>query len=201
MGGQLWHYFVPHDNDVAAALLKLRRDVFARGDYVSGDGMTPAERRDLLDEVRPELDPWLEKTRELSASLPPELADLYVGAAEQFKSEVLKGEDGGDDEEEKPQTIDELLEMRAESGTSSILDITHISDEPEFGALCPMPPEHVRQLFGTNQPTRQMVESKIGLPELADDDEVIMEGWQGYYFTVYRDGRPHELFFVGSSGD
>ena len=64
-----------------------------------------------------------------------------------------------------------------------------------------MPVERIREIFGTDKPTRPMVEGKIGYPELADDDPVIMEGWQGYYFTVYRDGKPDEIFFVGSSGD
>lgn len=201
MGGSLWHYFVPHDDDVSAALQQLRRDVFARGDYESDTKMTPEERKALFDDVRPELDPWVQKTKELSTGLPPDLADLYVGAAEHIRSELMKDDVDLGEDEKKPETIEELLEMRAESGTSSILNITHVSDEPEFCAVSPMPVERVREIFGTDKPTRKMVESKVGCPELADDDPVIMEGWQGYYFTVYRDGRPHEIFFVGSSGD
>ncbi|MGN6556357.1 MAG: hypothetical protein ACTHLW_21810 [Verrucomicrobiota bacterium] len=201
MGGRLWHYFVPHDNDVSAALQRLRRDVFARGDYETDAEMTPNERKALLDDMRPELDPWVQKTQELSAGLPPGLADLYAGAAEQFRDELMKDDVDLGETEKTPETIEELLEMRAESGTSSILDMTHVSEEPEFGAVCPMPVERVREIFGTDKPTRKMVESKVGYPELADDDPVIMEGWQGCYFTVYRDGKPHEIFFVGSSGD
>ena len=156
MGGRLWHYFVPHEDDVAAALDRLRAEEFRQGRY---------ER----------FIPSAEDIEEL-----PELAE---------------------EDSQKPDTIEELLSETAESGTSSILDITHISDEPEFGAISPMPAERIREIFGTDKPTRKMVESKIGYPELADDDPVIMEGWQGYFFTVYLDGKPHELFFVGSSGD
>jgi hypothetical protein len=201
MGGQLWNYFAPHDDDVSAALQRLRKDVFARGDYYKHEPMTPEERRTELNEARSELGPWLEETKKIAKGLPPELAHQVMGEVEKFRHEIMKEDAFSDEPEEKPETIDELLEMRAESGTWSILDITHISEEPEFGAVSPMPAERIEEIFATDKPTRKMVEGKIGYPELADDDPVIMEGWQGYYFTVYRDGRPHELFFVGSSGD
>jgi hypothetical protein len=201
MGGQLWNYFAPHDDDVNAALQRLRKDVFARGDYHKYEPLTPEERRTELDEARSELDPWLEQVKEIAKGEPPDLAAVYVSAAEKFRDDLMKEDALSDEPEEKPDTIAELLEMRAEGGTWSILDITHISEEPEFGAVSPMPVERIEEIFGTDKPTRKMVEDKIGYPELADDDPVIMEGWQGYYFTVYRDGQPHELFFVGSSGD
>src|SRR5579862_6736389 len=128
MGGQLWHYFVPHNNDVNAALQRLRKDFFARGDYHKNEAMTPEERQTELDEVRSELGPWLDQTREISKGLPPGLAHVYAGAAEKFRDEMMKEDALSDEPEEKPDTIEELLEMRAESGTWSILDITHISE-------------------------------------------------------------------------
>jgi hypothetical protein len=100
----------------------------------------------------------------------------------------------------KPQTIDDLLEGQGESGTHSILDIQGVSPEPEFGAVCPMPVERLQELFGTDKPTRKMVEEKLGDEELIEDP-LVSERWQGVYFTVYRDGRPNELYFIGTSGD
>jgi hypothetical protein len=101
----------------------------------------------------------------------------------------------------EPESIEELLEQEAENGTNSILDITHVSEEPEFSAVSPMPPERIYEIFGTEKPTREMVEGKRGYPELTDENPLANEGWRGAYFTVYRDGKPDEIYFVGSSGD
>ena len=76
-----------------------------------------------------------------------------------------------------------------------------MSEEPEFAAVTPMSPERIREIFGTDQPTRQMVERKRGYPELTEDNPLANEGWQGAFFTVYADGEPLEIYFVGSSGD
>ena len=99
-----------------------------------------------------------------------------------------------------PRTIDDLCEERGESGTHSILDIQGVSPEPEFGAVCPMPVVRLQELFDTDQPTRKMLEEKQGDEELIEDP-VVSERWQGIYFTVYRDGRPNEIYFIGTSGD
>jgi hypothetical protein len=149
MGGCFWDYFVPYEDDVSAALRKLREEVFRTKQYVSSNSL----------------------------------------------------EDDSELDDEAPGTIEELLEQESESGTNSILDITHVSAEPEFAAVSPMPPEMLRQIFGSEQPTHEMVEAKRGLPELSDDNPLAYEGWQGAYFTVYRNGTPDEIYFVGSSGD
>jgi len=149
MGGCFWDYFVPYEDDVSAALGKLREDVFRKKEYVSS-------------------------------------------------SDIEGDSDLGD---ETPATIEELLQRESESGTNSILDITHVSGEPEFAAVSPMPPEMLREIFGSDKPTREMVEAKRGEPELTDDNPLACEGWQGTYFTVYRGGTADEIYFVGSSGD
>jgi len=100
----------------------------------------------------------------------------------------------------KPTTIDELLEEQGESGTHSILDIHRVSDELDFGAVSPMPSNELEALFGTDKPTRKMVEDKLGDNDLVEHP-LVSERWQGVYFTVYRDGRPDQLFFIGTSGD
>src|SRR6202021_1463656 len=53
MGASGWKYVVPYQEDLAAALDALRRQVFADGDYVSpvGEGYPePASLEDLLSE-------------------------------------------------------------------------------------------------------------------------------------------------------
>jgi hypothetical protein len=79
-------------------------------------------------------------------------------------------------------------------GTRSILDLDHVSDEPEFSAVAPLPPDELEQLFGTVQPTREMIET-------SDDLFENIERGQGVYITVFKEGRPNELFFAGYSCD
>ena len=99
-----------------------------------------------------------------------------------------------------PRTIEELVEQREESGTHSILDIDHISDTLEFGALIALTEEQLTELFQTTQPTRAMVEEwERRTPTLAETQ--LHYRWQGVYFTLYKDGLPDELYFMGDSGD
>ncbi len=128
----------------------------------------------------------------------------YQHMTYEFSAAAIASEPELADEESvtPPGSIEELLEQEAESGTNSILDITHISAKPEFASLCPMPVEQIRQIFGTEKPTRAMVEAKRSASyDLMDENSLINEGWMGAYFTVYKDESPHELYFVGSSGD
>jgi hypothetical protein len=125
----------------------------------------------------------------------------------QYTRSVLSAEDiaeepelAQEDPNREPETIDKLLEQEAEDGTNSILDITHLSDQPEFAAATPVSRESLREIFGTDQPTHEMVESKRGYPELLHHS-LVVEKWQGAYFTVYRDDKPDEIFFFGCSGD
>jgi len=69
-----------------------------------------------------------------------------------------------------------------------------VADEPDFNAVSPLPPEDLMELFGTDKPTREMIE---GNDELF---EALGRG-QGVYVVVYKDGRPSEIFFAGYSFD
>jgi hypothetical protein len=91
-------------------------------------------------------------------------------------------------------SIEEAMEDADADGTRSILDLDHISDEPDFCAACRLPDAVLEDLYGTAQPTRQMIEQNMGFLE-------DIERGQGVYIVVYRDGKPHELFFAGYSFD
>jgi hypothetical protein len=113
-------------------------------------------------------------------------------------------EDEGDEEEgegqgfppgHRPETIDELLEMVAEDGTHSILDIQRTGTAADFGVATPMSAEQLAEFFGTDRPTREQVE--VAWFEAAEE----LERWQALYTIVYRNGEPHEYAFVGCSGD
>jgi hypothetical protein len=91
-------------------------------------------------------------------------------------------------------SIRHALKAADAEGTRSILDLDHVSDEPEFCAVAPLPQEELERLFGTVQPTREMIEA-------SDDLFENIESGQGVYVTVFKDGRPDELFFAGYSFD
>jgi hypothetical protein len=91
-------------------------------------------------------------------------------------------------------SIEEALEDAAEDGTRSILDLDHIADEPDFGAVAPLDDEQLLDYFGTTTPTRETVERN---DDFFDD----IERGQGVYVVLYKDGAPHELFFAGYSFD
>lgn len=95
----------------------------------------------------------------------------------------------------EPESIDEAQENMDADGTASILDMERVSDEPDFGSVAPFPREELLRLFGTDQPTRQMI-----LAHMMDVYEDIDRG-QGIYIIAHKDGQPSEIFFGGYSYD
>lgn len=91
-------------------------------------------------------------------------------------------------------SIEEAVEEADADGTRSILDMERVSDEPDFNAVAPLPPEELLRLFGTERPTRREVEE---CEELFD----LPERGQGVYVVVYDGERPTEIFFAGYSFD
>jgi len=80
------------------------------------------------------------------------------------------------------------------TGTRSILDMKLISDTPGSGMLSPVPRDELRRLFGTEQPTREMVEQSEELIERIDRG-------QGIYVITYQQGKPDGIYFGGYSYD
>lgn len=91
-------------------------------------------------------------------------------------------------------SIEEAMEDAAEDGTRSILDLMTVGDEPDFCVAARLPDEELLHLYGTTQPTRQMIDANLPF-----SDE--MERGQGVYIVVYKDGKPDEVFFGGYSFD
>jgi hypothetical protein len=198
MGATTWDYFTPYDADAGAALQRLREQVFREGSYERVT-LSPEE----LESVKPKpvvVDPAVPLEQQMRRQ-EGETFFQWVARIQQM-SEIISGKTPKPepDYSKKPETIDELLEEQGESGTHSVLDIRQVADEPEFGAVSPMPPEELVKLFGTDKPTRKMVEDKAGDYDLVEHP-LVSERWQGVYFTVYRDGKPNEFYFIGTSGD
>ncbi len=91
-------------------------------------------------------------------------------------------------------SIDEAMEDAAEDGTRSILDLMRVADDPDYFAVAPLPADVLQGLYGTAEPTREMVEDNMDFLE-----EV--ERGQGVYTLLYKEGRPEEIFFAGYSFD
>lgn len=166
MGASGWYYFAPYQENIQNALIQVRQQVFASGDYYHP----------------------LSWYRMYVNS--PEFTYLsssdQVEARQQLHVLEIRG---------LPRTIEALVDENAESGTHSILDIDHISDETEFNAAAPLPPEILIELFGTIQPSRSMVETQL------DELQGIRFRWCGTYIVIYDNGQPSEICFVGYSGD
>ena len=91
-------------------------------------------------------------------------------------------------------TIEEALEDADADGTRSILDMMRVSDSPDYFAVAPLPEEDLVAHFGTDKPTREMIEKA---DELFDQ----LERGQGVYIVIYKDNQPSEIFFAGYSFD
>jgi hypothetical protein len=91
-------------------------------------------------------------------------------------------------------SIEEAMEDADADGTRSILDMERVADSPDYGAVAPLPMDDLRDLFGTDRPTHEMV---------ADSDDLfeLLERGQGVYIIVYDNERPTEIFFAGYSFD
>jgi hypothetical protein len=96
--------------------------------------------------------------------------------------------------EMQPESMEDALEVAGADGTRSILDMMGVSDTPEFFAVTPVPPAQLLTYFGTEKPTRVMVERNH------DYFEDIERG-HGICLVVYKDDQPHELYFAGYSFD
>ena len=91
-------------------------------------------------------------------------------------------------------SIADALDASESEGTRSILDISQIADTPDFCVAAPFTEEELDSLFGTAQPTRAQA---LGSKALLD----MIERGHCRYLTLFENGSPAELFFVGYSFD
>jgi hypothetical protein len=172
VGASGWHYQVPYEPDIGAALERLRQQVFASGDY--------ARPLELVGDF----------TREAMAADLREMAELSGEPMEEASVARLAAGDA-------PGSIDEALSWAMESGTHSILDISGgVADEVGFGVMTPLSTRGYASVFGTDHPTDDAVAE--ALDRL---DGLIEERWQGLYVIGYQGDTPSSITFVGVSGD
>jgi hypothetical protein len=93
-----------------------------------------------------------------------------------------------------PPTPEAAFEMADADGTRSILDITRISDRPDFCCAAPLSPEELERFFGTQQPTEADVQD-------SDDFVEDLERGMARYVILYEGGEPSGIYFAGYSFD
>lgn len=173
MGASSWAYFVPYQPNIEQALQELRQSVFESGAYYKASEFQERIARQLF-------------------------------AAGQLTNAQLamQLEEIADTVRPKPKTIEELIDQLNEADdqdmTHSIIDIEHVSDEADdtFRAS-PLSAEQHEDVLGTARPTRALLEKN----EIQSALFNLVERGCAYYLIVYADDQPHELFFVGVTGD
>lgn len=106
----------------------------------------------------------------------------------EFRAGRYRGSD------ENPATIEEAIENMDADGTGSILDMMRVADVPDYFTVAPMPRKKQIELFGTDKPTREVIERNHDFYE-------DIERGQGVYLVAYKDDKPSEIFFAGYSFD
>jgi hypothetical protein len=116
--------------------------------------------------------------------------------------------------DQTPRNIDEARAIAAEDGTASILDMFEIAETPlerrvegadasdfdmemlaeTVGRLHRVETRDLKELYGTAQPTRQMVEENKDFYDWLDRGV-------GLYIVIFADGKPAEICFAGYSFD
>jgi hypothetical protein len=175
MGASGWNYFVPYQPDIFKALQELREAVFQRGEYYQRDPY------------------WKDMTFE--EFLPPDL-----GLSEEDRADYLV-EFQELQALPEPTSIETLIQWNGEEGTHSIIDIYEIAPTSSFGVAAPLSSEELKSFFGTDKPTREIIESKeTALVEFLQREMGRYRG-EGTYIIVYKADEADEICFAGYSGD
>ena len=91
-------------------------------------------------------------------------------------------------------TYEEAMEESDADGTRSIIDITHVGNEPDFSTAYPLTDAELEEFFGTARPTRQQVEASPDFGEAVERGHCV-------YIVLYKDDVPDEIYFFGYSFD
>ncbi|MEL6269615.1 MAG: hypothetical protein AAFV33_27075 [Chloroflexota bacterium] len=174
MGASQFYHFVPYQEDINAALQKLRQDVFASGNYHKVDH---SEWRNKTEE---------EILRQLGG-------DVASGMNRSIYLDWLEIKNLPE-----PDTIERLLDWNGEEGTHSILDMcAGVSENPEYCTVSPLTDEQLVAYFGTTTPTREQIEAWFE----QGNHNFARRTLQGLYIIIYADDAPTEICFTGFSGD
>lgn len=89
-----------------------------------------------------------------------------------------------------PASIEKAIELGAESGAGSLLDIVTVSEAPELCAVCPLSREELLEFFGSERPTIGQIEKSVSFWASFDRGEARA-------VTLYENGQPARICFAG----
>ncbi len=178
MGASGWYYFTPYQEDVSQALQDLRKEVFEKGAYLN-----------MWLQLK-----WIIEARRESYHQRGSGGRDYETGEKEFNDLAKEWER---ESKNPPQTIEDVFAFNDTNGTHTILDIERVSASPQFRTIAHFERKALVKLFGAEKPTREQIEAKL------DEERLWMSipRWSGFYCIVYQDDAPHEIFFVGVSGD
>jgi hypothetical protein len=196
MGASAWLYFTPWTDDADAALQRLRRETFEAGDYYGADDGSGGSALDgISQEDRDRIYRTMDPVRKFMGIKPWERAPWEFGPGEALPGEGWDQPARGGGGRPPPGTVDKAVARAGDEGTHSILDITHTAPFYAARAAAPLPEFALRRHLGTTRPDHEQVEDRFG------DVAEALDRWECVYLTVYREGEPHELAFIGVTGD
>jgi hypothetical protein len=91
--------------------------------------------------------------------------------------------------------IAELLQLSAEEGTGTILDMVGLSEHEDYFMVAPLTASELIDVFGTDKPDHQMI---VAAGHSVMD---LRSSQKGSYVIVYKNGEADEIYFAGFSGD
>jgi len=129
---------------------------------------------------------------------PDILAALEAARVQEFTA----GRYNMEDESHPPATIEEAREQAAESGTASVLDMIGVietpheedAETPNYCMVAPLSSEQLKELYGTEKPTKAQIDGQVGFFEWIDRG-------LGVYIIAYDGDKPKEIVFAGYSFD
>jgi hypothetical protein len=133
----------------------------------------------------------------------PYRADLQAALDDLKQQEFQAGRYNMGEEGVPASSIEEAREQGDADGTRSILDMDTVIDAPhdigggeyKFCCVAPLARDQLIELYGTETPTRSMIESNMDVYECVDRG-------LGIYVIAHDDrGQPSEIFFAGYSFD
>ncbi len=190
MGASGWSYFVPYQADLQAAFEQLQADELKNGEFSKGkawwEGLTledylPPDRlsTDDIESYRQELEALQRLT--------------YPTTIEQWR--VWNGPDGTHSILDIERIVAQIAPLPRWSSNQTDPEAWHQAFSEQFAVIAPMPDDLQHEIFGTTRPTKaQIIAQESAISDHYDSD-------QGFIITAYENDQPHELCFIGFSGD
>jgi hypothetical protein len=173
VGASGWDYRAPYAGSVAATLIAVQEQVLLGDEYIwPWESFDPEE----VDEV----------------PRPSSLADL--NAAKQIEMFWEEGTHSILD-------MDRVIDAGAGAGAGADDDDAGADDDAEFGAIRPLSPAELSEVFGSPQPSAADFERVYQPGPSGPLGELMAERWTGRSLVIYKDGTPAEVHFWGFSGD